>query len=334
MAPPLAVRKAPLSWVWEARDKPSLLKADKMDRVFLDASVLLTAVADPKSESAQLLRLCAEGKSVCSTSSSVIEECKHKLRNHAHLRPAFAEAVKVLKIVDVPTETLMHYSGMIKDKHDRHVLAGAVLAEAEYLVTLDWHHFLSPTAKRMLGNYPVNCTFPGVLLSSFRYQRLPELALTTLSGAFAIAVEPSWTCRELRRSNRPFYVLDLERVFGMWYDPRECAVKVQFETYHNKAGLMFRRRVRANDAFVCVISWDVNEGFHCLIDKSTQSLKKRWDLVPLQGSTMWIGSDRQGSNQINGKLVFHGWSKMLSPKEMQRVLDGGYVRLPERPASL
>ncbi|MGI6619134.1 MAG: PIN domain-containing protein [Bacillota bacterium] len=108
------------------------------ERVFLDSSVLLTAVCHEHSDSAILLQRCKEGNMLGIVSQRVLYECNWKLKYHPELQRKFDELVRPLEVVDVSDEEMKKYTTIVADLNDRHVLAGAEAGCADYLVTLDW----------------------------------------------------------------------------------------------------------------------------------------------------------------------------------------------------
>lgn len=302
------------------------------ESVFLDSSVLLTAICEERSDSARLLQRCEDGTFLGVISNKVLEECCSKVQNLPEQRNRLASIAKYLKMVLVADQELECHTD-IADPNDRHVLAGALAAHADYIATLDWKHFLSPSAKARLKNYPIRRVFPGVLVSPFRYGQLPRISIGPTQGTFSIAVDPQWTSQSIQKAGRPFYILDLSNVFSIWYEPERFRVKMCAEVYDSPRIITFYRYIGEEDAFLCIVTWDVSQGFAFMLDGKLQRIPGSWHKVPISGN-LYVGSDRHGANQINGLLCFHGWPRALSEKEMRRVLEGGYVLLPEKPASL
>ncbi|MBZ4655360.1 MAG: hypothetical protein JG781_2719 [Peptococcaceae bacterium] len=303
------------------------------ESVFLDSNVLLTAVCDENSDSAKLLQLCKEGRMIGIVSQTVLCECHHKLKSHPELQEKFDELVPNLQVVEVSDEDIEKYTTIIADPNDRHVLAGAEAGCVDYLVTLNWKHFLSSSAKKWLTGYPIPRVFPGVLTSSFYEKQLPRIAICITEGTFAIGIDPRWNSETVKNAGRPFFILDFPGVFGIWYEPTRFQIKMRTEVYESPGVLTLLRYIDDNDAFLCIVTWDAIHGFTCMVDGKLKTIPRSWKKVPTK-SRLWIGSDRNGSNQINGLIVFHGWSRALTEKEMRRVFEGGYVTLPEKPASL
>lgn len=302
-------------------------------RVFLDSNVLLTAVCDKNSDSGKLLRMCKEGKFTGIISNEILKECYHKLKNYPELQEKFNELVHNLEMVVISYKDIDKYTSMIIDLNDRHVLAGAEVGFADYLVTLNWKHFFSSSAKKRLAGYPIPRVFPGILTNSFRQKQLPRIEIYTTKGTFAIGVDPQWNSEIIKNAERPFFVLDFPGVFSIWYEPARFQIKMRTEVYESNEVLTFPRYINDSDAFLCIVTWDAIHGFSCMVDGKLKRIPRRWHKIPTE-SMLWIGSNRNGVNQINSLLVFHGWPRALTEKEMRRVFEGGYVTLPEKPASL
>jgi len=302
------------------------------ERIFLDSNILLTAICYNYSDSAILLYQCKKGIIKGIISQIVIDECHQKLNCYPELLKEFNELIRHLEIIKISEKDINKYT-TIADPNDRHILAGAEVGCADYIVTLDWKHFLSSSAKNRLANYPIPRVFPGILTSAFRYNKFPIVSIGLTKGTFAIAVDPQWTSETIRHANHPFFVLDLPGVFSIWYEPSRFHFKVRMEVYDNQKILTVRRYINDSDAFLCVIAWDLDQGFTFMLDNQLRTICQRWRKVPMEGK-LWVGSDRNGVNQINSLIVFHGWPRALTEKEMRRVLEGGYVLLPETPVSL
>lgn len=305
---------------------------DNKIKIFIDSCVILTAVADEKSKSAELLRKCEQGDFLCFISKQVIEECRNKLDKYPGYLKRFDKLLGFLKQVKVSDDDIKKYD-TIKDINDRHVLAGAVNCNADYIVTLDWKHFLSRSAKERLKNYPIPRTFPNVLVNPFRESRLPNISFNLFSGTFSILVEPQWTSDTIKHANRPFYILDFPNVFSMYYEPDKQRIKFITEVYINSIFYTFSLKIDNGDAFINIVTWDANRGFTIMVNGRFKRISRRWDTIPLN-SNLYIGSDRNGINQINSLLEFDGWPKDLSEKELWRILEGDYITLPEKPVTL
>jgi putative PIN family toxin of toxin-antitoxin system len=301
-------------------------------KIFIDSCVILTAVADEKSKSAELLRKCEQGEFICFISKQVIEECKNKLNLYPGYLEKFDKLLGFLKQVEVLDDDVKKYD-TIKDSNDRHVLAGAVNCNADYIVTLDWKHFLSRLAKERLKNYPIPRIFPDVLINPFRESRLPNILLNLYSGAFSILVEPQWTSDTIKYANRPFYILDFPGVFSIYYEPDKQRIKFTTEVYKNNISYTFPLKIDNGDTSINIITWNVSRGFTIMVNGRLKRINRKWDIIPLN-SSLYIGSDRNGINQINSLIIFDGWPKDLSEKELWRILEGDYVTLPEKPVTL
>lgn len=316
----------------ESMEATSRDAEDTRQTVFLDSTVLLTAVSCEQSDSACLLQRCEDGTFLGVISNKVLEECCNKVQNRPEYRNRLANIAKHLRMVLVTDQDLECHT-KIADPDDRHVLAGALAANADYIATLDWKHFLSPSAKARLKEYPIPRVFPGVLVSSFRYGQLPRVSIGITEGTLSIAVDPSWTSQSIQGAGCPFYLLDFPNVFSVWYEPQRFRIKMRTEVYDRPATVTYARYIDEGDGFICIVTWDVARGFAFLLDGKLQRIPRRWHKIPT-GGNLYVASDRHGANQINGLVCFHGWPRALSEKEMMRVFEGGYVLLPEKPASL
>ncbi len=118
-----------------------------MIQVFLDANVYFAGCASPTGASALLLQLALKGRIAVTASRLVLREAERNLRRKRPPKDleAFHRFLKhaKLRIISTPPESACaKYEGVIHPK-DVAVLAAAVAAKAEYLITLDRRHFLT-----------------------------------------------------------------------------------------------------------------------------------------------------------------------------------------------
>jgi len=120
-----------------------------MIRVFLDANVYFAGCASPTGASALILQLALKGRIGVTASRLVLREAERNLRRKRPPKDleAFHRFLKHAKLRLIPTppeSARAKYEGAIHPK-DVPVLAAAVAAKAEYLITLDRRHFLTKT---------------------------------------------------------------------------------------------------------------------------------------------------------------------------------------------
>lgn len=122
-----------------------------MRSVFLDANVYFAGCASPHGASALVLQLARGGLVRLVASRLVLREADRNLRRK-HTRGSVAIFRRFLKdteirVVRPPSEkVLARYEAAIHPK-DVPVLAAAVEAQTDYLVTLDRKHFLTASAR-------------------------------------------------------------------------------------------------------------------------------------------------------------------------------------------
>ena len=121
--------------------------------VFLDSSVILSALASPSGGSRKLLFAGTKGKLRLLTSSFVIEE----VAKHLHklgVKPTELEILlkkKVIRVIsDAPRHIIQKFHSVIVDPDDAPILAGAVLSGARVLVSLDKGHILTDRVRKAL----------------------------------------------------------------------------------------------------------------------------------------------------------------------------------------
>jgi len=116
-----------------------------MTRVFLDASVLFAASYSKTGSSRALFREAIRGKIKIVVSPHVLMEAERNLAQKAPgALPALYELSDLVaaQVVEKPSmEELMHATTYIELK-DAPIVAAAVKAEVDYLVTWDRRHFI------------------------------------------------------------------------------------------------------------------------------------------------------------------------------------------------
>jgi putative PIN family toxin of toxin-antitoxin system len=125
-----------------------------MLRVVLDSSVLISAFLTPRGTAAQLLDAAQRGVFVLCLSREIITETAGKLRSKAklHTRYGYGEeeieelADALAALAELVTD-LPELRAVPGDPKDDPIVATAVAAKADYLVTGDRRHLLS------LGSY-------------------------------------------------------------------------------------------------------------------------------------------------------------------------------------
>ena len=121
-----------------------------MKKVFLDSSVLFTAVNSPLGGSAKLFTL----KNIKLTASRLVlteteRNIREKLEDY-HLQRFFLLAKKLEILKQEPNRQLIKKAEKVIVKKDAVILAEAKMAKADYLITLDKKHFLIPEAVSFL----------------------------------------------------------------------------------------------------------------------------------------------------------------------------------------
>jgi len=108
-------------------------------KLFIDASVWLAAIRNPEGASGTILKLASKGKVFTTWTSFIITEIKNNLPPNSKFQ-AIERLIKPQLITITPKE-IFHWVNLLPDK-DCHVLAGALKAKADYLISLDKKHIL------------------------------------------------------------------------------------------------------------------------------------------------------------------------------------------------
>jgi predicted nucleic acid-binding protein len=106
-----------------------------VDRVFLDANVLLSAALRPK---AKLLRLGTAGYGTLMTSAYAVEEARRNLATPQQ-RARLTRLLRRVEIVEFSHFTLPR--GIDLPAKDRPILLAAIDSRATHLLTGDFEHF-------------------------------------------------------------------------------------------------------------------------------------------------------------------------------------------------
>jgi predicted nucleic acid-binding protein len=138
-------------------------------RVFLDATCWVAAAGSSTGGSAAILELGkAEYLQIVAT-PRVLREAERNIKNRmgdaALLRYYRLLASIEIETVSTPTETEADAWKELTAEKDCHVLAGALNARADVLVTLDRKHLLPEAVK---SRFPIPTQTPGEFLTALR----------------------------------------------------------------------------------------------------------------------------------------------------------------------
>ena len=122
-----------------------------MTKLFLDASVIFSSLYSETGGSRQIIRLAKHGKVVVVTSQSVIEEVTRNLNKIDNLDYndfySFLVEIPIVIREQITESEIKPFLDLVVEK-DAHVVAGAVLTNCDYLVTLDRKHLYNPEIKK------------------------------------------------------------------------------------------------------------------------------------------------------------------------------------------
>lgn len=118
--------------------------ASKLDKVFLDSSVFIAAAISPKGSARDLIMKALSGEVKIIVSDLVIEETQRNIANKApKALPALQIFLEALNPeVVIPTKTLVNKVSRVIEPKDAPIVAGAIYAKADYLVSFDRKHLL------------------------------------------------------------------------------------------------------------------------------------------------------------------------------------------------
>lgn len=141
-----------------------------MLRVFLDANVYFAGCVLPQGGSALVLQLARAGRVRVVASRLVLREADRNVRRKSprSAHTAFRRFVAHTHVTVMPSPsstTLAQYESAIHPK-DVPVLAAAIEAKVDYLVTLDRQHFFTKTVRSRARGMRI--VTPGEFLNAFR----------------------------------------------------------------------------------------------------------------------------------------------------------------------
>ena len=121
-----------------------------MDIVFIDSSVLFSAVNSPTGGSSKLFTL--KGVKLI-TSKVVLAETERNVKNKLHdynLERFFMLVGKITIIQQLPNSQLIEKAKKVIVEKDSIILAESYKSKADFLVTLDRKHFLTESVAKFL----------------------------------------------------------------------------------------------------------------------------------------------------------------------------------------
>lgn len=137
-------------------------------KVFLDSSALIAGIASSKGAGREILRLAEIGLIEIMVSRQVVveadrnitsklPECIDDFRN-------YLETLAPVLVTDPSQRDILRFSSLIQP-HDAPILAAAVAAQADYLVTWDQKHFMTTGPRALTRPKVMN---PSEFLHEFR----------------------------------------------------------------------------------------------------------------------------------------------------------------------
>ncbi len=126
---------------------PELEKKDKrVEKVFIDSSVIIAATLSPSGGSFRLIRESLFKNYILLISDYVLEECirilKTKFPEKTYILPIMLENFGFKTTKDPPEKEIEKFIDII-DFKDAPILAAAIKYKTDYLITLDKKHFLN-----------------------------------------------------------------------------------------------------------------------------------------------------------------------------------------------
>jgi len=139
----------------------------KRIKVFIDTSVLIAGVASVTGASAAVLDLCeSEAIQMVISRQVLVEADRNFSAKLPNLVTQFRQFIQVLAplLVDDPPSTAVKKAANLVGRKDAAILAAAIEAEVDYLITLDKKHFLK---EKIRPNVPIEICMPAEFLRTF-----------------------------------------------------------------------------------------------------------------------------------------------------------------------
>ena len=137
-------------------------------RVFIDSSILIAAIGSSSGGSARVLRLAKGNRIKLFVTLEVLRETQFNIAGKFPRGKLLRFLVEVklakIKIVPDPTENEKSKWETLTVPKDTHVLAGAIKANADIVLSLDKAHLLTQKVKK---NFPVPVQNTGQFLAAF-----------------------------------------------------------------------------------------------------------------------------------------------------------------------
>lgn len=138
-------------------------------KVFLDSSILFAASYSQTGGSTAIINLAKKGKLLLFSSRFAIKEAERNLSKKAkeHHLDRFYQILEEVKItlVDVKRDLAKKTFGKMTGEKDAPILAAAIKSKANFLLTFDRKHLLTPKVKRK--SFPIIVLTPEELIKKY-----------------------------------------------------------------------------------------------------------------------------------------------------------------------
>lgn len=137
----------------------------KVSKVFIDSSVLIAAAISPTGSARELITKALRSKIQVVISDLVIEETQRNLTEKVpKALPSLQLFLEALNPeVVTPTKSLVGRVAKMVEAKDAPIVAGAVIAEADYLVSFDRKHLLQ-YKQEIKENFKIKVVTPDELI--------------------------------------------------------------------------------------------------------------------------------------------------------------------------
>lgn len=298
-------------------------------RVIFDANVILNGIFNPRSRSRVAISLVQSGKIVGYISENTYQEARSvvdraRAKTGVDLMPAFERSLQLIKLNFLPRiskhEAQLYTS--IKGSEDKALVAIAVKTGL-VICTNDLKDFAKAHKYNVTVTTPDRVADDGII-------DLDKIVLGSLAspfeGTFYIETSPNWVGIDIdKKISKRFYFFDAEPIGGVFYENSTRTIEFEGDSGQKvilNVGVVNKEELPIKLAF----SYHCQKGatlYFGYRGKKAEMIDS-WQPFPITGNEKtYIGSDRNGTNQINGLIMFFSSLPVcLSETGCNNVLSG------------
>ncbi|MGB9921130.1 MAG: PIN domain-containing protein [Moorellales bacterium] len=280
--------------------------------IVLDSSVLLHGIAFPNTDAGYLLQKCCEGQFEVVLCSEIIAEAERVL---AQKNPRLISRLQeVLRRINPRMEVLQApylTRGRELAAHSEDAYAAGLALQSNATVCSLDDDFFQGDVKAGSIRAVRPCDLIWDL--SVRY------TLSPVKGTIVILFSPRWSS-DLDLASKRFYILDFRDIFGFYYEFPKRRFTLEGYVLPGYPAITIRSPVVEGSWYFAVVRYAMSRGFRVLLDTGVReydrSIRQAWPVFVRQ-SVLYVGSDANGSNQINGLVRFYIHPEWLPDSDVE-----------------